>query len=49
MFCEGLKYFRDFPGSPEGSPSIAEGRSLIPGQGTKILQATWCDPKQKIF
>ena len=25
----------------------AEGMGSIPGQGTKILQAVWCDQKEK--
>ena len=38
-----ISVFRDFPGSPvvKTSPSNAGGAGSIPGQGTKIPQASW--------
>ena len=34
---------RDSPGDPVVKTPIAGGISSIPGQGTKIPRATWCD------
>ena len=28
-------------------PSTTEGKDLIPGWGTKVLQAIWCGQKKK--
>ena len=41
----------DFPGGPvvKTHASTARGEGSIPGWGTKILHATWCGPKKKIF
>ena len=41
--------YRDFPGGPvvKTLPSNAETEGLIPGQGTKILQALWQKKKKK--
>ena len=38
-----ISVFGDFPGSPvvKTSPSNAGGAGSIPGQGTKIPQASW--------
>ena len=41
--------FREFPGSPVVKTwhFHCQGLGLIPGQGTKILQAEWQDQKKK--
>ena len=43
--------YRDFPGGPvvKTLPSNAETEGLIPGQGTKILQALWPKKKKKKY
>ena len=43
--------YRDLPGSPVVRTQCFHcwGPGLIPGQGTKILQATWHSQKKKIM
>ena len=42
-------WYREFPGGPvvKTLSFHCQGPSSIPGQGTKILQATWCGQKKK--
>ena len=47
LLCLIIYNLGDFPGGPgvKTLPSIAEGADLIPGQGTKILHASWLKKK----
>lgn len=51
MFCEGLKYFRDFPGGPEGKtpPFHCRGEEFDPWSGTSDPASHPVRPQTKDF